>query len=255
MKEVLRSCLAIACAATSFLCASCTATTSSPSVPSCDDTACTDGGANDSEDAPTGCLYDNSVYSPGDSFEAKDGCGICTCTSAGELSCPDAQCTDAGHGDTGQSCSIAATYVYGPVGGDLPFHDTVTLSPPSSYALVRTSVPGDSDPNDNGSCTPALPPCGDPSVVNLSTINADLADPAVQALLDSTMTRSIMVGFPATPDDPVFSIQRNGTAGFLVGSPCPEALTDCTPVPPAVSKLVADLTTLNRLALMDPSCP
>lgn len=176
-------------------------------------------------------------------------------TAAGFASCDSSPASFPGSADSGLTCSFDATYVYGPIGGNGTFADTVTLSPASSFALIRTPIPSDTDPTDRGSCSPVMPPC-DSDAINVADIMSDLANPAVQLLLSMTATRSTSLGTAADPDDPVYSFKKDGTAGFLIlGSTCLSADTNCTPVPDSILKLMNDLLALNRQQLMDPSCP
>lgn len=163
---------------------------------------------------------------------------------------------DAAQSDSaaGPTCSFDVTYVYGFVGGQQPFTDLVTLTPPDSYSLVRTPVPGNTPPGDSGSCAPALPICGDGNAIDVSDIMGDIADPTVQLLLSLTTTQTITLGVRVTPDDSLFSFQMSGTAGFQVGASCWAGLSNCTAIPPSVAKLMTDLIALDKQQRMDPSC-
>lgn len=203
-----------------------------------------------------GCSFGSVSYAAHETFTVNGGCNSCVCNDDGTVICGDNDCADAGAGGAsgGPTCSFDASYTYGNVGGNATFSDAVTLSPPAAFALTRTPVPSDANPDDSGSCAPILPACGSDGI-DASDIMSDIDDPAVQSLLSMTTTRSVMLGSTANPDDPRFFFQKSGTAGFFVGSHCLEADTGCVPVPAAVSKLVADLTALTRQELLDPSCP
>ena len=228
--------------------------------------ACTSkpfGGGNDGN----ACIYGGNAYAGGASFKASDGCNTCNC-EAGRVSCTLVACgaggspanggeagtADAGSADAGATCSFDANYVYGFVGGIEPFTDLVTLTPPDSYTLVRTPVPGNTLSGSSGSCAPALPMCGDGNAIDVSDVMSDIADPAVQLLLSLTTTQTIMLGVRITPDDSLFSFQISGTAGFQVGASCWDGLSNCTAIPPSVAKLRADLIALDKQQRMDPLC-
>ena len=203
------------------------------------------------------CSSGGKTYPAGATFPATDGCNACTCNEDGFVSCTVKACeSDAGaSGSPGDSsCLFDATYVYGWVGGLQPFTDVITLAPPASYTIVRTPV--SNNVSDSGMCAPALPPCGtgNGKIIDAPIVMADLADPTVQLLLSLTTTQTITLGMRLTPDDPLFSFQRNGSAGFQVGSPCLSTGGNCTTIPDAVLKLRTDLLALDQQQRMDPAC-
>lgn len=228
----------------------------SPGYVPCTVKACdTDGGT----DAVTGCPVDGMSYPVGTTIPAPDGCNTCTCASPGYFPCTAKVCgaDAAADGSTTLSCTFDATYTYGWIGGLTAFTDTMTLSPMSSYRIVRVTTPGGTGANDDGMCAPPLPACGsgDGKSIDVSIVMTDIADPTVQVLLSLTTTNTITLGLDPRPmDGAVFSFKKNGSAGFLVGTSCMGSTTNCTEPPAAVLKLKNDLYTLDQQQRLDPAC-
>jgi len=197
---------------------------------------------------PTGCAYDGSTFPVGSKFMCPtidNGCnqGVCFCAMPGVTTplCP---------GQTPPVCGFDAAYVYGQTGGLVAYTDQVTLTPPASYVLVRTA---NASTVAGGSCGPALPAC-DSAFIDVSDIMRDIADPTVQLLLSLSTMQPTLLGVDSRPvDGTVFSFKKNGTAGFLVGSPCNGA-SNCTAIPGAVTSLMSDLQKLDSQQQQDPSC-
>lgn len=219
--------------------------------------------------ADSTCVYGGKSYPVGATFPADDGCNNCQCQQGGMVPCTLKACLikDAGvdgaggsggaGGSSGTSpCAFDATYVYGWVGGQQSSTDLITLAPPASYAIVRTPVGGSMLMGDSGSCAPALPACGtgNGKTIDVPIILADIADPTVQLLLSLTAIQTITLGMRLTPDDSLFSFQKNGSAGFLVGSQCLTDAGNCTTVPDSVARLRSDLIALDKQQRMDPAC-
>jgi hypothetical protein len=104
-------------------------------------------------------------------------------------------------------------------------------------------------------CAPALPACGDPRLIDLADIMADIRDPVVQkALSDSAGATPSWFGIdPGEGDGPAFGFSRAAGGFFHVGAPCNGA-PGCKEPPPAIAKLVADLRALDEQELASPSC-
>lgn len=236
-------------------CNSCTCESSG--MVACTTKACDDGGA----DAQMACSYGGKTYPIGSTFPAGDGCNSCTCYSAGYAPCTMKACdTDAGTGADGSampSCAFDATYSYGYIGGLTAFADVMTLSPPSSFQIVRTTTPNGGTVNQDGMCAPPLPACGsgDGKSIDVSIVMNDIADATVQLLLSLTATKTITLGQDPRPmDGSIFSFRKDDGAGFLVGGSCMGSTTDCTEPPPAVLKLKNDLAALDQQERQDMAC-
>ena len=197
-----------------------------------------------------GCAYGGTTYPVGSKFNCSvdSSCmnaGLCYCAAPGTTLplCPDQPMA---------ACGFDAVYVYGRIGGLTAWTEQVTLTPPASYALVRTTTPN-TGAGAGGTCSPALPACAS-SGIDVSDVMRDVADPTVQLLLSLSTTQTTLLGVdPRAYDGQVFSFKKNGTAGFLVGSPCNGA-AGCTEIPGAVSQLMDDLQKLDAQQRRDPSC-
>jgi hypothetical protein len=162
---------------------------------------------------------------------------------------------DSGPGDGG-TCAFDSTTYYGYVGGRVRWRDTVVLSPPDSYMHIRSPVltmPADMQ------CAPRIPACNGPAL-DVADVNAALADFDVQQAFRAASSTgpppSLLYGVDSRPvDGQVFSIERTGGIGFLVGGPCPPGSnTSCREIPGGISRLVATLMAFDQQQLGDPSC-
>jgi hypothetical protein len=194
-----------------------------------------------------GCVVGQSVFAPGTSFRAADGCNTCTCTASRQVACTEIGCQpDAG------ACAFDATYRYGETGGLVAYESTATLSPPASYLYLRTSRI--TDPADL-SCAPALPACGAVDLIGADDIMLGISDPAVQQAL-SASTPPIFGRDPRAYDGTIFQLLRADGHGFLAGETCGVATGPgaCPEVPPGIARLVAALRALDQQQLADASC-
>jgi beta-N-acetylhexosaminidase len=97
-------------------------------------------------------------------------------------------------------------------------------------------------------CTPALPACGAPGVVSVSTIVQDLAAADVQAAF--SLAAPPVYGVDERPEDgQVWSIVLAGAGAgagrIFVGGPCPSPIMDSyRPIPAGVQRLADDLKSL-----------
>ena len=233
------------------------------------------------------CASQGRLYQPGDTIPGNSACGgTCACGEDGQVHCPTTACapicTIEGKvyqrgeqlpgidcnacwcGDDGQptctrsgcspmvnlvECAFDTTYTYGDDGGDAAYRDVVTLAPPASFSLQRTSYivePADVQ------CIPALPACHDSVKIDAADITADLRHPEVVAAL-ALPTPPVYGNDPRPYDGVAFKLQRADGRGFLVGDAC-QADASCVPPPAGVQKLVADLKALQAQQLMDPTC-
>jgi hypothetical protein len=192
------------------------------------------------------CSYGGATYPAGASFPASDGCNTCTCGTNGSVGCTKIACPPR---DGGVACALAESYTYGDVGGLVIYSDQVVLGP-TSYRYTRVPAAPNAEPS---TCAPALPACDSADAIDLADIRRDLADTDVQAALGSA--KIPLYGGDWRPvDGTVFSFVAASGGGFLMGSTSCLGGEPCTPIPPGISKLVADLRALDRQQLADPMC-
>jgi hypothetical protein len=243
---------------------------------------CTSEGLDSGE---TSCTYRGKSYPPGASIPAGDSCNTCSCASKGQISCTtmycqpdaalppangDADASDLGMGsdlapspDAGgspvevapaASCALPALLTFGWDGGDAIYEDTYALDPSAGMTITRTySTVG---PAVMHTCTPALPPCGAPGVVSVSTVDQDLAAADVQDAF-SLNTPPVYGVDERSEDGQVWSItlagELAGAGRIFVGEPCPSPVTNsCQPVPAGVQRLADDLKSLA--SAVEPTC-
>jgi hypothetical protein len=181
-------------------------------------------------------------------------CYLCTCMDDGQASCLYVGCPSA---DANPLCSLAMTVTFGATGGMVTYEDQYTLNPTTGLTITRSYNGRGSSSVDGAtvrSCTPRLPDCGSSSVVSVSTIAADLADPEVKAAfgLDTTP----IYGVDQRPSDgSVWSIALLGAGSILVGAPCPAPELDwCRPIPAGVQRLATDLQSLAAAMILQAPC-
>lgn len=153
-----------------------------------------------------------------------DGCNTCTCTLAG-MACTAPACVSLPDA-AAPVCSLSTSLTFGYEGGLVAYQDSCSLDGGANMTITRTyTLRAGVDGPQVRSCAPALPVCGAPDVVSMSTIVQDVANPAVQLALSQTSSttygddRTIM-------DAPVWSITRAGGGKILVGYPCPVPATE-----------------------------
>ena len=203
------------------------------------------GSVLNSPDGGGGCVVDQSVFAPGTSFRAADGCNTCTCTASGQVACTEAACPP-------DACGFDTTYRYGETGGLVAYESTATLAPPASYLYQRTSRI--TDPADL-SCAPALPACGAAGLIGADDVMLGLSDPAVQQAL-SASTPPTFGRDPRAYDGTIFQLLRADGHGFLAGYDCGATTGPgaCIEVPAGVARLVAALRALDQQQLQDATC-
>ncbi|HET6149896.1 MAG TPA: hypothetical protein VFH68_20315 [Polyangia bacterium] len=191
------------------------------------------------------CTVEGKVYQRGEQLPRTD-CKSCWCGDDGQLTCTTAFCNPS----VGLvECAFDATYTYGNDGGDAAYRDLVTLAPPASFSLQRTSYivePADVQ------CIPVLPACHDSVKIDAADITAELRHPDVVAAL-ALSTPPFYGNDPRPVDGVAFKLQRADGRGFLVGDTC-QANASCVPPPAGIQKLVEDLKGLQAQQLMDPTC-
>ena len=151
-------------------------------------------------------------------------------------------------GFDGGVCAFASTYTILDGGGLAPMADTATLSPPAAFHYVRDFFRQDAGQQ---SCDPPMPPCTDPTKIDVYDVEVAIAHADVQAAL--AMTTVPFYGNRGVADGPNFNFMR-GDRGFNAGLNCDTPSTTCTPIPAGINALVQRLRDLIRQQRMDPSC-
>ena len=206
------------------------------------------GGAGTTRDGGAACVIDGVSHPDGVWYLCTpDGCDKCGCANGTPLVLVG-ECRAA---DAGPLCVIDTTYRYGDTGGFRGNQDTTTLAPPKSWTRARVSSV--TDPS-GGSCMVDLP-CditGDDVVVEIERIKADIGDGDVQIAL--AMATPPTYGHDSRPvDGTVFQFLRDDGRGFVAGDTC-GGLAGCVDAPAGVTRLIADLRTLDARQLMNASC-
>jgi hypothetical protein len=235
----------------------------------CTEMACLagDGGADvspspvDAGPAPDGlvvCTYNGTTLLPGESVF--DGCNTCSCGESGVLMCTARACpvldaalvTDSGSA----SCTISSNLTFGHAGGMVIYQDRNRLTA-TTFTITRTYLRGvGADGATSSTCSPELPACGAAGVVSVATINADLADPDVQAAFKTAVADGTLYGSDPRPaDGTVYSIALDDGRTLLVGGQCASpAMSSCRTIPAGLVRLTEDLMTLAAAMAAVPAC-
>jgi hypothetical protein len=245
-------------------CNTCTCTASGPV---CTEMACLagDGGADaspsDAGPAPDGvvvCTYNGTTLLPGESVF--DGCNTCSCGEGGVLMCTARACPELDAAlvtDTGPvSCTLSSNLTFGHDGGMVIYQDRNRLTA-STFTITRTYMRGmGADGATVSTCSPKLPACGAAGVVSVATINADLADPDVQAAFKTALADGTLYGSDPRPaDGTVYSIALDDGRTLLVGGQCASpAMSSCRTIPAGLVRLTEDLMSLAAAMAADPAC-
>jgi hypothetical protein len=198
----------------------------------------TDGGGGGGGGGRTGTGGTPAIDASADVADALDATDA---TDVGEVS--DAPTTP--------SCVLGDTYRFGDNGGFRGSVPESTLTPPASYRHTSTPVSLPEAPV--LSCAPALPACGAATLVDVSDIMRDLADPdVVQALSQTTPP---LYGYDQRPvDGTMFQVLRADGHGFLAGAFCDTGAFCHGVVPLGIARFVTDLKALDQQQLGDPTC-
>lgn len=244
-------------------CNTCTCTASGLS---CTEMACgPDGGADvlpvDAGPAPDGivaCTFNGTTLLPGQSVF--DGCNTCTCGNDGRMMCTARACPEpdaALAADTATpACTLSSNLTFGHDGGMVIYQDTNRLTS-STFSITRTSMRGvGPDGATASTCSPKLPACGASGVVNVATINADLADAEVQVAFQSAQSSGTLYGTDPRPaDGTVYSIALDDGRRVLVGGQCASpTMSSCRTIPAGLLRLTNDLMSLAAAMAADPAC-
>jgi hypothetical protein len=102
------------------------------------------------------------------------------------------------------------------------------------------------------SCDPAMPACNDPARIDVSDIEAAIANADVQAAFAGTPMKC---GSTSTLSSfPLFGFGHD-QVGFSCGPDCATPSSTCTPIPPGIKALIDLLHALEAQQLAsDPSC-
>jgi hypothetical protein len=150
---------------------------------------------------------------------------------------------------TSNSCVLTDTYTFSKTHGLPPNTELGTLTPPArfTYESSHSFVDGGS-----GVCTPLLPACDSPNMIDIADIVSDLANADVQNALAQSTTPIYGSG---GEDANSLSFTRAGGGSFaLSGSECTPASATCVVTPSGVHLLLADLEALVTQSLADPGC-
>lgn len=153
------------------------------------------------------------------------------------------------------SCSLPTSLSFGNNGGFVAYQDTYRIDAAGAMTISRTYYVTTLDAGTH-TCTPALPACGTPGALSISTIAADLADRDVQTAFAARA--QVLYGVDNRPSDgSVFAITSGTGATISVGMACPPAgasTTPCSPIPGGVQRLADDLHTLITAMRAQPAC-
>jgi hypothetical protein len=191
-----------------------------------------------------------TIAAGSDGGAGRVSCNGCTSSQSGQIVWTTRDSSpDVGSDDPELACALDATYRYGDVGGLVAHSDTVTLTPPASYVYNRTSYSPTLPPH--LSCSPPLPACNTPAVIDVADLLRDLRHADVQRALAAAAPP--LYGHDTRPaDGTVFKFLRGDGRGFLVGEACWAGA--CVEIPAGIARLVADLRALDSQQLKRPSC-
>ena len=199
-----------------------------------------------------GCEYAGKMYIQSDTFPCSDGCSTCQCGFNGEVTATSFACPDG----MKSMCGLDDSYSYvrwdgGP--GDARYQVTIAPSLASPHTSATYTIARNEGALWGSRCAPALPSCGDPSLIDLADIMADILDPVVQsALWEGAGATTSSFGIDAQ-NGTGFGLSSRAGRSLHVGAPCNGA-AGCREIPAAIAKLVTDLRALDEQELASPSC-
>ena len=191
-------------------------------------------------DVQSGCELGGAIHPDGSSFLCADGCNSCGCVGR------DVYPTTINNVCGAYACALDDVVVFGYVGDD-GLDQVVTLpaapaaAPALTYVHARTDTAGAT-----ASCSPSLPACGDPDIVDLSNISVDLQDPIVHELLANPGPQPVVLGAIASP---ALSVRRGTGPGLVIGGDCDGSKAACNAIPDGVRRLAYDLRELDNQGL------
>ena len=158
--------------------------------------------------------------------------------------------------DCSGACAFDATYTISTDGFYASSADKAVLSPSQTYQHLAYVRPDGSYPYQTVTCAPAIPACADGGAVSACDIAQDLADPAVQAALAQSSPPFYGANTLGI-DGNAFRFLRDDGHGFDVGlDPSCQGAPSCVPVPipAAISRLMADVESLDSALIASPEC-
>jgi hypothetical protein len=159
-----------------------------------------------------------------------------------------------GSGGGAASCAFAYTYAIDEWSGP-DTDDSMLLSPTNSFEYMgATPFLTDGGVVTRPTCDPAMPACNDPARIDVSDVEAAIANPDVQAALGATTPVKCGVGPGQISSFPVFSFGQSDQRGFSCGPDCPTPSGTCTPIPSGIKALIDLLHALKAQERADPSC-
>ena len=186
------------------------------------------------------------------------GCGKSSGSPDGGGGAAGASGGEGGRGSTGGSgggtaaCAFAYTYTIVDWSGP-DSNDRMTLTPPSSFHYqgdIAVLVDGGQV---FPSCDPLMPACTDPARIDVSDVEAAMANADVQAAF--AMTTAPRYGDIGTIGRfRIFGVSRSDGRGMIVGVDCPTPAGSCTPIPAGIKAFVALLDALALQQRADPAC-
>jgi len=157
--------------------------------------------------------------------------------------------TNTGPAGGAAACTFAQTYTIVD-GSGLDGLVRTILAPPATY-LHENLFKTDPATGTFAACMPALPVCGSQSLIDVSDVEAAIANPDVQTAL---VTGPGYYGVNA-PDAPVFSLKSEAHGNFSVSIvDCPAPAGTCVSAPPGVVALMQLVRALVTQQNADPSC-
>ena len=161
---------------------------------------------------------------------------------------------DGGQDEPSPRCALSETYAWTDqyvlrlATGATGWVKSMTLSPPTGFDLMflpSLDVPATT-------CAGTLPACGDPNLIDVSDIEAAIADPDVQAVFAQTPAPTYGPTSPTADLPGEFTLAHGGRSAF-VGLTCDPPSSCVTPAP-GVAALVDLMRGLFTQQLADPSC-
>jgi hypothetical protein len=159
-----------------------------------------------------------------------------------------------GAGGSGPACAFAYTYTVTEWSG-ADTNSLMRLSPPNSFHYMgETPFLNDAGVVTRPTCDPAMPGCNDPARIDVSDIEAAIANADVQAALAAATP--IKCGSTSTLSSfPLFSFGQSDSRGFSCGPDCATPSSTCTPIPPGIKALIDLVHALDAQQLAsDPAC-
>jgi len=184
----------------------------------------------------SGCELGGVIHPDGSTFLCADGCNSCGCAGREVYAATTGTICGAAQ------CGLDDAVVFGYRDSTDAQDHLVTLTPSPvaavTYVHTRTDAGGVT-----ASCSPSLPACADPDVLDISDLAVDLQDPIVHELLANPGPTAVVLGTPGTP---ALSIRRGTGTGILIGGDCTGSTAACNAIPATVQRLAYDLRAFDE---------